>query len=220
MEDNIVINPGDKFGKLTTVEFVFRGGAGNRRMWRCVCDCGNERFYPAHLLKKGRVKSCGCSMHPPIADIAGKRFGHIVALRPTERRDGNAVVWECVCDCGRTAFRSHGSLKKSGASTNCGCLKSQISRRSFEKAIHCVEGTYIEKLESKKPPSNNTSGIRGVHYRESRQKWVATIGFQGKQRYIGSYDTVEEAAAARAKAEEEIYHPFLEKYYSENNTDT
>lgn len=54
-------------------------------------------------------------------DITGQRFGRLVALRPTDRRHNGSIVWECQCDCGKTAFVKGYSLKK-GYTKSCGCL--------------------------------------------------------------------------------------------------
>lgn len=51
---------GLRFGKLTVIEPV---GKNNYKslMWRCKCDCGNERIIDGSGLRAGRNKSCGCS---------------------------------------------------------------------------------------------------------------------------------------------------------------
>jgi len=49
----------------------------------------------------------------------------------------------------------------------------------------------------------NSSGFKGVMKR--KDKWEARIKFQKQFIYIGRYDTVEEAAAARMKKEKELY---------------
>lgn len=49
--------------------------------------------------------------------------------------------------------------------------------------------------------SSNTSGVTGV-YRCKSGKWAAQITFKGKTHYLGTYDTLEEAAKARSRAEE------------------
>lgn len=51
---------GKKFGKLTVAECA---GKNNHKslMWKCVCDCGNERIIDGSGLRAGRNKSCGCS---------------------------------------------------------------------------------------------------------------------------------------------------------------
>lgn len=78
-------------------------------------------------------------------------------------------------------------------------------------AKHFVEGTCIENIRSRKLFANNTSGIRGVYQNKRSGKWQAQITFQGKTRYLGSYDKLEDAAKARA-AGEELFDEFLEKY--------
>lgn len=47
----------------------------------------------------------------------------------------------------------------------------------------------------------NTSGITGVRMDKRIQKWVAEIKIDGTGRHLGSFDTIEEAAAARKGAE-------------------
>ena len=51
---------GKKFGRLTVVEFVSITIDRQQSLWRCVCDCGNEKIVRGHCLKSGRVKSCIC----------------------------------------------------------------------------------------------------------------------------------------------------------------
>lgn len=49
---------GQRFWRLTVLEKV--PSKNNRSMWRCVCDCGNEKVVEGRNLKKGLTKSCGC----------------------------------------------------------------------------------------------------------------------------------------------------------------
>lgn len=70
---------------------------------------------------------------------------------------------------------------------------------------------------SDKPGKANTSGAKGVSYRKTTNNYVAYIGFKGKLNIIGYFKTLEEAAAARKQAEEELYKPILEKYNYKSN---
>ena len=65
-----------------------------------------------------------------------------------------------------------------------------------------VDGTSICHLRSKKTPSNNTTGVKGVYL--IRGKYVAKIVFQKKQYRLGSFERLEEAAEARRAADEMI----------------
>lgn len=59
------------------------------------------------------------------ADITGQRFGHLVAIEPTEERRDNSIVWRCVCDCGREHLVTAKDLRK-GNTKSCGCQKRPI----------------------------------------------------------------------------------------------
>ena len=61
--------------------------------------------------------------------------------------------------------------------------------------------SYSENCLNRKRSSNNTSGHRGVF--KNRNKWVARITINGKVIHLGMYVRVEDAIAARLKAEEE-----------------
>lgn len=49
---------GKRFGRLTVVEEA--PSKNGRAMWRCVCDCGNEKVVGRQNLMDGMTKSCGC----------------------------------------------------------------------------------------------------------------------------------------------------------------
>ena len=57
---------GMKFGRLTVVRCLFRGGmvaeTGKKRntTWECKCDCGKTTSVTSQDLLKGKSKSCGC----------------------------------------------------------------------------------------------------------------------------------------------------------------
>lgn len=58
-----------------------------------------------------------------------------------------------------------------------------------------------ENQRNMKRSVRNSSGVVGVHYTKTLNKWQATIRANGKSKYLGVFRTKEEAAAARAKAE-------------------
>lgn len=50
---------GERFGRLVVLE---RAGTNDRgaSLWRCRCDCGNEKVTRGFVLRQGRCRSCGC----------------------------------------------------------------------------------------------------------------------------------------------------------------
>ncbi len=66
------------------------------------------------------------------ADITGRRFGRLVAVRIHNRRTArNAALWVCECDCGNSVVSTKGHLVY-GNTSSCGCWKREdLSRRSI-----------------------------------------------------------------------------------------
>lgn len=54
--------------------------------------------------------------------------------------------------------------------------------------------------------SNNTSGFKGVSV--SGQAWRVYIGFRGRQQYLGTYESIEFAAAVYDAAARHLFGPF------------
>lgn len=49
---------GKRFGRLVAIEDV--GSRRKRRVWKCMCDCGNEVLVESTSLIQGNTRSCGC----------------------------------------------------------------------------------------------------------------------------------------------------------------
>lgn len=61
--------------------------------------------------------------------------------------------------------------------------------------------THSENMKNLPMNTNNTSGITGVDWRMHHQKWRAYIDVDGIKKHLGSFDNIEDAAAARKAAE-------------------
>lgn len=210
---------GMRFGRLTVIRATDERVSG-RIVWLCKCDCGNEvKATSSHLLG-GHTTSCGCAREGVNRiDLAGKRFGRLVVLGPTEKRSGNSVVWHCLCDCGNEIDVSSARLR-GGQTKSCGCLSSEVHKESFktarkEREEYQVEGTDV-KLLMHAPIKSNTSGKAGVSYDRSVRTWKASIVFKGHKYYLGSIVDKEKAIAMREEAEKRIHGEFLSWYYSEH----
>lgn len=53
---------------------------------------------------------------------------------------------------------------------------------------------------------NNTSGVKGVNFNKSLQRWVARISVDSKPVHLGIFKEKEDAVIARKKAE--IVHKY------------
>lgn len=191
---------GQTFGDLKVI------GRSRKRMkmgtyWTCLCSCGYTCEATATELVSGRKTHCGCKSRRNYAsaDITGRRFGRLTALYSTEERDGKGfVIWHCRCDCGNEADVSYNNLMYCGQQS-CGCKKKEHDRALAGYLTH-VDGTSIDALKSRKTPRNNTTGVKGVYFIKGR--YLAKIVFQHRQYSLGTYESLEDAAQARKKAED------------------
>lgn len=83
--------------------------------------------------------------------------------------------------------------------------KEQIDHINRDRADNRIanlrEVTIKQNQRNLSKASNNTSGHPGVHWRSDRAKWWALIESEGQKHYLGCYNTIEEAIAARKAGE-------------------
>lgn len=109
-----------KYGKLTAIEYL------GKSMWRCKCDCGNEKIVYGGHLESGHTKSCGC-YRPPRVNLIGQKFGRLIV----QEWVGNGK-WQCLCECGNIVLVQTDNLKN-GNTKSCGCYqKDQTSKAVFK----------------------------------------------------------------------------------------
>lgn len=53
---------GKRFGRLVVLEYAGKkkSGSQNKTLWKCICDCGNEKITDGGALHSGHTTSCGC----------------------------------------------------------------------------------------------------------------------------------------------------------------
>jgi len=175
---------GQRFGRLTVVRSTDSRDRKNV-VWECKCDCGNMIFVRTNLLTNGNTSSCGClrtEKRSHTKDLAGQRFGKLVAIKPTGDKAKYGVVWECQCDCGNIAFVSSDKLLRSGHAQSCGCL---LKTPDFKR-----ERT-----------SESNTGNKGVSLTNGR--YFVSISMGNKNpRYLGTFDNLDDAVKQRKAAED------------------
>lgn len=62
-----------RFTNLVAIECVGRDKQGGA-LWRCKCDCGNEKVLRRSVLMSGKAKSCGCKQKEAVT-IANSKHG-------------------------------------------------------------------------------------------------------------------------------------------------
>lgn len=62
---------GQRFGRLTVIERIPNRPGNTCAIWRCICDCGNEKVKSSHGLKRAHAPSCGCWGRERISEAKG-----------------------------------------------------------------------------------------------------------------------------------------------------
>ena len=130
---------GHRFGRLTATRPTDQR-EGTNVIWECACDCGSITYVSSRKLGSGHTQSCGCLQKETATETAkeivkkrtvvtGQRFGRLLAVRATDQRNNNKVIWECKCDCGNTVYIKS-TLLKNGATKSCGCLRKETMVRN------------------------------------------------------------------------------------------
>lgn len=75
-------------------------------------------------------------------EIAGRRFGRLVAVDSNTKDSSGTLVWRCICDCGKECFRRTTKLLR-GESESCGCLSKERLREKLRinNTSHGMYGT-------------------------------------------------------------------------------
>lgn len=126
----------------------------------------------------------------------------------------------CRCSCGVEKEVMNQNLVN-GMSTSCGHGRyetrlqkanarriSMAGKKNFEDKL--VDGSSYYRITENKS-KNNVSGVKGVQLTDNG-KFTSYIAIRGKLKYLGTFDTVEEAEAARKAAEKKYYKPILKEY--------
>lgn len=184
---------GNRYGRLVVVERAenrITNSGQTKAMWKCLCDCGNEKIISAMDLKSGKVNSCGClrkelALKKRIKDISGKTFGKITVISFYGSKN-NRALWNCKCECGAECICDSHSLLE-GRISSCGCGKKTHNLQ------HGMSGTRLYRIwagmktRCENPSADNYKyyGERGIsvckEWREdfdSFARWALKSGYK------------------------------------------
>lgn len=66
-------------------------------------------------------------------DLTGKKFGMLYVISRAENK-GKRIIWNCLCDCGKTALSRGDFLKNEQAPRSCGCMNKTLKNRALTQA--------------------------------------------------------------------------------------
>ncbi len=88
----------------------------------------------------------------------------------------------------------------------------QIDHKNGDRADNRIanlrEATAAENARNARTRHDNKSGIKGVCWHKDTGKWHASISVNGRQRYLGVFETKQAAADVRQRAAGELHGEF------------
>lgn len=240
---------GMKFGRLTVIEraddYINRGKHYPR--WKCICECGNPqiKIVTGDALRNGKVVSCGCYHDELIAERGkqNKKFNPHKSMGDYEilyTQKGEPFYVDSedypklkdICWFKIDGGYIEGNLPDKRVMLHVYIMEQNqealvVDHIGGDKTRHdCRKanlriGTECQNHMNTKLPSDNKSGVTGVHFDKNRQKWLASIGLNNKTIHLGRFDNFDDAVKARRDAEEKYFGEWSynnsQKYYKEHN---
>jgi HNH endonuclease/AP2 domain len=84
-----------------------------------------------------------------------------------------------------------------------------IDHRDCDKTNNRIENlrpaTVSQNVCNREAPANSTSGIKGVRFHQRDKKWIAYAKINGKQKHLGTFESVDAAAIAATAARKELH---------------
>lgn len=74
-----------------------------------------------------------------------------------------------------------------------------------------------ENLRNQRLPRNNSSGFKGVSWKQKNQKWVANISSDGKKIHLGYFESPKEAALAYDFAARKMFGDFARTNFKDKD---
>ncbi|NPT59135.1 AP2 domain-containing protein [Paraburkholderia elongata] len=114
--------------------------------------------------------------------------GYAIRMVPHPTRRGRQI---CIYMHRHVAGLSHGNPLQADHWDNNRLNNRRLNLRICEK---------VKNARNRVRSSRNTSGYKGVSWRERDHSWRAVIGFEGRSIHLGQFKTAEEAYEAYCKA--------------------
>lgn len=157
-----------------------------RIYYKCKClKCNTIFSAEGQHIRKEEVMCPNCRIKVKShKDIANQRFGKLVALYPTDKREFGSVVWMCRCDCGNTKEVSLNNLN-SFLVQSCGCLRESVREQNIKKILDENNINYISQFSFEKDKRKKYD----FAILNKDNQIIRLIEFDGKQHFGIDADT-------------------------------
>lgn len=100
----------ERFGRLLVIGYAGKDKEG-RALWKCLCDCGNEKIVKSRDLVRGYTRSCGCLWSE--AKERGREKAHSMRRKHGLSHTRLYHIWRKAiarcCDVNDPQYRNYGA---------------------------------------------------------------------------------------------------------------
>lgn len=232
-DDNIQLTEenlkGKVFGRWEVVRFSHKSGYNKYFICRCL-DCGREKTLFIQNVIREMSKSCGCKSKSETAYKINKKYnkyeedGDVVKVFIDNNPDKIMLCdiedWYDLKECYWKDSHGYAVATKDYEYISFHRTILKITDKNIQ--VDHINGNRLDNRKSnlrlccnqensfnKYKNSNNTSGYKGVYYDKERDKWRASIQYNGKSiKSPKRYNTPEEAYKWYIKKSNELFGDF------------
>lgn len=222
---------GKQFGRWTVLRRAEKEG-----YFTCQCECGTIKDVYRHSLLSGMstgcqrcafahsdaMKSAAAQKSVKAKNAAVEKYeGETVSgwkiIEILSPRKPNTSMWcKAVCpQCGKTVEVSLSNITRASPILRCaGCARDMKNKIDVIHSVTQIDGSSLSSVKSRmggKVNRNSKTGVNGVTKRPDG-RYFAYINFKRKQIYLGQYEELDDAIAARKKAEKMIFGEYLDQH--------
>lgn len=202
---------GQRFGRLVVTQVDAVREISGERLCVCVCDCGVTTYARPYKLRSGAKRSCGCLGRDALRERQTK---HGRYYEPEYRVWSNmhkrcsdpryARWYDSVRVCSRWASYD-AFLEDVGRKPTPTASLDRIDPKGHYEPSNVRWTTRAVQSRNTKTHCTSKTGERGVFWSKEKNKWRAAIYADNKQKHLGYFSTMEEAAAARRLGEQQYW---------------
>lgn len=226
--------PDSRLTVIKQVEDYISPKGYTKSQWLCECNCEehNQVIVEGTNLKNGNTLSCGCLRHEQLIERLKKdnewldgtftdEYGeYMIGLTSNTNKKFfiDAEDYNQVKDYCWYEYKTKNMSRLATHIEGCCVLmhtflgfkgydhedRNELNNRKYNLRL-C---TQQENTINKSKQSNNKSGITGVCWDKSRDKWLVQIQYNNKHMFLGHFDNKDDAIRARLNAEVKYFGEF------------
>lgn len=212
-----------RFGRLIVIGIYEGDDKPQNKYLICRCDCGNTKIVQRNNLKSGNTTSCGCYRKEKVKETNSKknryefvdnyaigydvRFNKPFTIDLEDYEKIKNIIWTRNNKNYVVSSRAYGYIELSRYILECtkgdGVIVDHINGDVSNNRKYNLRRTNKSVNSLNRNPKGNGK-LKTLGVRKSGNRYEARIKINGKDIYIGSFLTLEEAEQSRISYEQQL----------------